>query len=103
MTECSPTPARHAPDARILGVLVQPMAPPGREVILGVKRDATFGPMLMVGLGGVNVEVLKDVALSPVPLSNERGARVARPPRGRSPARRSPRRCLPPTSTRSSS
>ncbi len=59
---------RHAPDARIRGVLVQPMAPPGREVILGVKRDATFGPMLMVGLGGVQVEILKDVALSPVPL-----------------------------------
>jgi acyl-CoA synthetase (NDP forming) len=60
---------RHAPAARILGVLVQPMAPPGREVILGVKRDATFGPMLMVGLGGVAVEVLKDVALAPVPLA----------------------------------
>jgi acyl-CoA synthetase (NDP forming) len=60
---------RHAPQARILGVLVQPMAPPGREVILGVERDATFGPMLMVGLGGVAVEVLKDVALAPVPLA----------------------------------
>ncbi len=60
---------RHAPQARVLGVLVQPMAPPGREVILGIKRDATFGPMLMVGLGGVAVEVLKDVALAPVPLT----------------------------------
>ena len=54
--------------ARILGVLVQPMAPPGREVILGIKRDATFGPLLMVGLGGVHVEILKDIALAPVPL-----------------------------------
>ncbi len=60
----------HAANARILGVLVQPMAPPGREVILGVKRDATFGPLLMVGLGGVHVEVLKDVALAPVPLAD---------------------------------
>ena len=69
---------RHVPDARILGVLVQPMAPSGREVILGIKRDATFGPLLMVGLGGVAVEVLKDVALAPVPLSTaEAGALVA--------------------------
>ena len=69
---------RHVPDARILGVLVQPMAPSGREVILGIKRDTTFGPLLMVGLGGVAVEVLKDVALAPVPLSTaEAGALVA--------------------------
>jgi acetyltransferase len=45
------------------------MAPPGREVIVGVKRDATFGPMLMVGLGGVQVEIYKDVALAPTPLT----------------------------------
>ncbi len=59
---------RHAPEARLLGVLVQPMAPPGRELILGVKRDATFGPMLMVGFGGVQVEVFKDAVLAPLPL-----------------------------------
>ncbi len=59
---------RHAPNAPILGVLVQPMAPSGREVILGIKRDPTFGPMLMAGLGGVNVEVFKDVAVAPLPL-----------------------------------
>jgi acyl-CoA synthetase (NDP forming) len=45
------------------------MAAAGREVILGVNRDAQWGPMLMVGLGGVLVEVLKDVALAPVPLT----------------------------------
>jgi acyl-CoA synthetase (NDP forming) len=65
-----------APQARILGVLVQPMALPGCEVMLGIKRDATFGPMLMVGLGGIHVEVLKDVQLIPVPL-DERDARDA--------------------------
>ena len=59
----------HAPSARVRGVLVQPMAPPGLEMILGVKRDATFGPLLMVGLGGVDVEHFKDVVLAPVPLT----------------------------------
>ncbi|MDP6704760.1 MAG: acetate--CoA ligase family protein [Alphaproteobacteria bacterium] len=59
--------AHHA-DAEIEGVLVQPMAPPGLEVILGVHRDPNFGPLLMVGLGGVHVEVLGDVAFAPVPL-----------------------------------
>jgi acetate---CoA ligase (ADP-forming) len=52
----------------VLGVLVQPMAPPGREVILGVSSDAQWGPMLMVGLGGIFVEKLNDTALAPVPL-----------------------------------
>lgn len=59
----------HAPDAEFEGILVQPMAKPGVEVILGIQRDPHFGPMLMVGLGGVLVEVLKDVAFAPVPLS----------------------------------
>ncbi len=59
---------RHAPAAHIDGVLVQPMAPPGREVILGIHSDPTWGLMLMVGIGGVLVEALADVALAPVPL-----------------------------------
>jgi len=60
---------RYAPGAQVHGVLVQPMAPAGREVILGIKRDDQWGPMLMVGLGGVLVEILNDVALAPVPLT----------------------------------
>jgi acetate---CoA ligase (ADP-forming) len=59
---------RNAPTALIDGVLVQPMAPSGREVLLGINRDPTWGLLLIVGLGGVLVEALGDVALAPVPL-----------------------------------
>jgi acyl-CoA synthetase (NDP forming) len=59
------------PDAQIDGVLVQAMARRGHDIILGISRDPDFGPMLMVGLGGIHVEVLKDVAFAPVPLSIE--------------------------------
>jgi len=47
------------------------MARPGREMILGAMRDPDFGPMLMVGLGGIHVEVLRDVVFSPVPIGRE--------------------------------
>ncbi len=56
------------PGAVIQGVLVQQMAPPGHEIILGVTRDPDFGPMVMVGLGGIHVEILRDVAFAPVPI-----------------------------------
>jgi acetate---CoA ligase (ADP-forming) len=59
------------PQAAIHGVLVQAMARPGREIILGITRDANFGPMLMVGLGGIHVEVLRDVSFSPVPIEQQ--------------------------------
>jgi acetyltransferase len=62
---------RAYPEAAIRGVLVQAMAPPGREIILGITRDAGFGPMLMVGLGGIHVEVLRDIAFAPVPIEAE--------------------------------
>lgn len=63
--------AEHSLAAVIEGVLVQPMAKPGIEVIVGVHRDPQFGPMLMVGLGGVLVEVLDDVVFAPVPLAED--------------------------------
>ena len=59
------------PDAAVHGVLVQSMAPPGCEIILGITRDPTFGPMLMIGLGGIHVEVLRDVAFAPVPVGRD--------------------------------
>jgi acyl-CoA synthetase (NDP forming) len=59
------------PDAAMHGVLVQAMARPGREIILGITRDPTFGPMLMIGLGGIHVEVLRDVAFAPVPVGRD--------------------------------
>ncbi|MCH8901983.1 MAG: acetate--CoA ligase family protein [Chloroflexi bacterium] len=62
--------AKHAaPDAPIEGVSVQRMAEPGIEVIVGMTMDAQFGPVLMFGLGGVLVEVLKDVAFRVVPIT----------------------------------
>jgi acetyl coenzyme A synthetase (ADP forming)-like protein len=58
-----------APGADIWGVLVQQMAPKGTETILGMKRDPSFGPLLMFGLGGVMVEVLKDVTFRLAPIT----------------------------------
>ncbi|WP_207061168.1 acetate--CoA ligase family protein [Motiliproteus sp. SC1-56] len=58
-------------DAEIEGVLVTPMARKGTEVIIGTSRDPIFGPVLMFGLGGIFVEILKDVAFRAVPLSRD--------------------------------
>src|SRR3954470_879056 len=64
------------PKAHIEGVLVQAMARPGVEMILGVTRDPDYGPMLMAGLGGIHVEVLRDMAFAPVPLGRDDAARL---------------------------
>lgn len=59
------------PNAHINGILTVPMLDAGVEIIIGVNNDPQFGPMIMVGMGGVFVEVFKDVALYPAPLKEE--------------------------------
>ena len=59
------------PKAKVDGVSVQRMARPGTEIIIGMTKDAQFGPVLMFGLGGILVELLKDVSFRIVPLERE--------------------------------
>ena len=59
------------PDADIEGVAVQPMAKKGIEVIIGMTKDINFGPVIMFGLGGIFVEVMKDVAFRIVPFGKD--------------------------------
>jgi acyl-CoA synthetase (NDP forming) len=72
----------YCPGAAITGVSVQKMARPGLEVIIGMYRDAQFGPVIMFGLGGVLVEVLKDVSLRVVPLLKRDAAEMIREIKG---------------------
>jgi acetyltransferase len=60
---------RHRPEAAIEGVLVTPMARKGVEIIIGTLTDQTFGPMVMVGLGGITTELFADVIYRPAPVS----------------------------------
>ncbi|GHE41665.1 acetate--CoA ligase family protein [Streptomyces capitiformicae] len=87
--------AAKVPGARVEGVLVSPMRSGGTELLIGVVRDPQWGPMLALALGGIFVEVLKDSALSPLPVTAEaaremllglRGAALLQGARGSEPA-----------------
>lgn len=67
---------RHAPQADLRGVLVQPMARPGVEMIAGILQDSTFGPAVMIGMGGIFAEILDDVQIAPAPLSPDTARRT---------------------------
>jgi len=73
---------RRAPRARLEGVLVAPMVEGGVEVILGVQNDPIFGPVVMLGLGGIFVETLKDVSLNPAPIDRREAMRMIRALKG---------------------
>jgi len=73
---------RYMPDAKLNGVLVQEMVRGGKEVILGMSRDPQFGPLIMFGLGGIYVEVLKDVAFRVAPLDRRSAQQMLQEIRG---------------------
>lgn len=70
------------PDAEILGVSVNQMVPGGVQCILGTHHDATFGPMVMVGLGGIFTEVLNDTVMRPAPVTRDEALAMIRSLRG---------------------
>lgn len=70
------------PKAKVLGVSVQKMARPGIEVILGMSKDPQFGPVIMFGLGGILVEILKDVSFRIVPLTRRDASQMIREIKG---------------------
>ncbi|WP_022852461.1 acetate--CoA ligase alpha subunit [Thermodesulfatator atlanticus] len=69
---------KRLPGISVLGVIVQEMAPKGKEVIVGFIRDPQFGPLVMFGLGGIYVEVLKDVTFRLAPLAKEEALEMIR-------------------------
>lgn len=74
--------AQAYPDAKIDGVLVQPMLIGGRELILGGKQDAQFGPVVLVGLGGIFVEIFGQVVIRVAPVNRREAAEMLKELRG---------------------
>jgi acyl-CoA synthetase (NDP forming) len=74
--------SRRVPTAKIDGVVVQRMAGAGVEMILGVKRDPLFGPVVLCGFGGILVEVLKDIAVAIPPISRAQAREMLKRLRG---------------------
>jgi acetyltransferase len=68
--------AEKCPKAKVEGVLVRPMLKPGVEMIIGINNDKQFGPTVMIGMGGVFVELFKDVQLATAPLSKGQAAQM---------------------------
>ncbi len=73
---------QHQPAARTEGATVQKMAKPGVEVIIGMSKDAQFGPVIMFGLGGAWAELIKDVSLRIAPLNKRDAAQMVREIKG---------------------
>lgn len=69
---------RNVPDAKIEGVQIQNMLIGGNEIIIGMIRDPTFGPLIMFGLGGIYVEILQDVAFGVAPLNRDEAEKLIR-------------------------
>jgi acyl-CoA synthetase (NDP forming) len=59
------------PEARVNGAVVSSMAPSGLELIMGMSRDPQFGPVIIFGLGGINVELFRDVTMRLLPLAEK--------------------------------
>ena len=72
----------HAPDAKILGVLLQPMIPAGVEVVIGARSDPLLGPLIVAGFGGVLVELLRDSAIELAPINTGEAMRMLRTLKG---------------------
>ncbi len=69
---------RYKPDADLWGVIIYHMLPLGKEVIIGMIRDPQFGPAIMFGLGGIFVEILKDVSFRVAPVTKEEALEMIR-------------------------